>query len=92
MFVLELLTWGGLSLTLVMLHLWMTTGHHARPALTAATGMMWGATGGLLGTVIQLQSSSTRGYSVLSLALAGIGTVSFLLLEWMGNKDHVASQ
>ena len=91
MFVFEFLTWMGLSLAVVMLHIWMTPGHHARPTLTAATAMMWGATGGLLGTVLRLQRSDAPEYNVLSLGLAGLGAVSFLLLEWFGNKDHAAS-
>ena len=91
MFLFELVTWVGLSFAVVMLHIWMTPGHHARPALTAATAMMWGATGGLLGTVIRLQSWETQGYSVVSLALAGVGAVAFLLLEWLGNKEHAPS-
>ena len=90
MFFFEFLSWMGLSLLMVMLHIRMTPGQHARPALTAASALMWAATGGLLGTVIRLERWDTGGYSVLSLSFAGLGTLAFLLLEWMGSKEHLA--
>ena len=92
MFVFEVSTWLALSFALVMLHFWMSPGHHRHPALTAATCLMWGATGGLLGTVIRLQSWDTSGYSVLSLGLAGVGSVAFLVLEWLGSEEHAATR
>jgi hypothetical protein len=90
MFVLEIVSWLALSLALVTLHIGLTPGGHVKPGLTVLTAMLWGAAGGMLGTVIRLGTWRDGAFSVTSLALAGCATVAFILLEWMANQEHRA--
>jgi hypothetical protein len=82
MFFLELATWAVVSLALVGIHIYLSPRPHPRPGLTVMTALMWGVTGGLLGTVIRLRDWDTGRFSVVALVLAGVATASFLLLEW----------
>ena len=90
MFVVELFSWFGMGVLIAALHVYMTPARHVRPALTIVTSVMWALTGGMLGTVIRLQEWDTTGYSFVSLLLAAVGSVAFLLLEYMGNEQHRA--
>ena len=87
MFLLQMLAWVVLSAFLVALHLYMSPRRHPRQAMTMLTGVLWGLTGGMLGTVIRLRDFET-GYSVLALVLAGVTTLVFLGLEWASAHQH----
>ena len=87
MFLIEMATWLALSFLFVGIHLYLSPHRHEKPGLALLTGLMWGMTGGLLGTVIGLREAET-GYSVMSLILAGVATLSFLGLEWVSSHEH----
>jgi hypothetical protein len=87
MFLFEIASWLTLSFILMAIHLQLSPRPHLKPGLAVLTGVMWGMTGGLLGTVIDLRDAET-GYSVLSLILAGVATLSFLGLEWVSGHEH----
>jgi hypothetical protein len=88
MFVIELVTWLLLSMVLVGIHVYLAKRPHEKPGLLMLTGVLFGLTGGLFGTVVRLRAAETGSYSVLALAFAGVATVMFLLLEWMSGHEH----
>jgi FtsH-binding integral membrane protein len=87
MFLFEIASWLVLSFVFVGIHLFLSPRPHEKPGLAILTAVMWGMTGGLLGTVIGLREADA-GYSVLSLILAGVATLSFLGLEWASGHEH----
>jgi hypothetical protein len=88
MFLLELLTWIGVSLALVMFHIGLSKGRHPRLLLTLATGAMFGCVGGLVGTMLRLRSFERGQYSALSLILAIAAALAYLFVEWAGSHQH----
>jgi hypothetical protein len=88
MFLLELSSWLLLSMILVIIHVYTTRGPHPRSGLLLLNGVLWGVTGGLLGTVIRLREADTGTFNVLALGLAGLATVAVLVLEWLSGHEH----
>ena len=88
MFLIELLTWIGVGLALVALHIGLTPGGHRRLLLTLGTGVMFACTGGLVGTMLRLRNFERGEYSLLGLILAVVATLAYLFIEWAGSHDH----